>query len=225
MRLTNCFMEVIAYVAFFLRRVSKKQPAYDQIKADVLRLLLQSESCVKENGVSQEDYDLGRFAVCVWMDEAILNSPWQEKDRWQTEQLQRVFYQTAAGGEAFFERLNRLGPDQQNVREVYYLCLALGFKGRHIHEGDEFLLDQLKTSNLKLLVKSPPGLSSLEHDDLFPEAYPSAVEGMEAQPARSRFSVLTLVCLVGPVVLFGVLFWIYRFVLEGVGESFMQAVR
>ena len=225
MRLTDCFIEVIAYVAFFLRGVSKKQPPYDQVKADVLRLLLQSEGCVTENGVSREDYDLGRFAVCVWVDEAILNSPWQEKDRWQTEQLQRVFYQTAAGGEAFFERLNRLGPDQQDVREVYYFCLALGFKGRHIHEGDELLLDQLKASNLKLLSKSPPGLSSLEHDDLFPEAYPSAVEGMEAGPTKSRFSALTLACLVGPVVLFGVLFWIYRFVLEGVGESFMQAVR
>lgn len=225
MRLTTCFMELVAYAAYFLRSADKKQPPYDQVKADVLRLLSQSETCLKDGLVSQEDFDLARFAICAWVDEAILNSPWQEKKRWQTEQLQRHFYGTTEAGEEFFERLNNLGPHQREVREVYYLCLAMGFKGRYIHEGDEFLLEQLKTSNLKLLTGTSLGLPSLDRGELFPEAYPTVAQEMKAQSRKFRFSALAWVCLGGPVVLFGILFWIYRFVLSGVSESFMQAVR
>lgn len=225
MRLTDCFMELVAYVGYSLRSVGKKQQSYDQVKSDVLRLLSQSENCLRDGLVSQEDFDLARFAICAWVDEAILNSPWQEKNRWQTEQLQRLFYQTAAAGEEFFERLNSLGLHQREVREVYYLCLAMGFKGRYIHEGDEFLLDQLKTSNLKLLMGTSLGLPSLDRDDLFPEAYPAVVEETRAQSGKFRFSALALASLGGPIVLFGLLFLIYRFVLSGVSASFMQAVR
>ncbi len=224
MRLTDCFIELVAYVAYFLRSVDNKQPPYDQTKADILRLLSQSETCVKNGLVSQEDFNLARFAICAWVDEAILNSSWQEKTKWQTEQLQRQYYQTTEAGEEFFERLNSLGLHQRDVREVYYLCLAMGFKGRHIHEGDEFLLDQLKTSNLKLLMGTSLGLPSLDRDDLFPEAYPMSAEEVSEQSGRFRFSALTWACLGGPIVLFGLLFFIYRLVLDGVGASFIQAV-
>lgn len=43
MHLTDCFMDLVAYVAYFLRTVTTKQPPYEQVKADVLRLLTQSE--------------------------------------------------------------------------------------------------------------------------------------------------------------------------------------
>jgi type VI secretion system protein ImpK len=214
----------VAYVAYFLRSVDKKQPPYDQVKADVLRLLSQSETCLKDGRFSQEDFNLARFAICAWVDEAVLSSPWQEKSSWQKEQLQRLFYQTTEAGEGFFERLNNLGPHQREVREVYYLCLAMGFKGRYVHEGDDFLLDQLKTSNLKFLMGTSLGLPSLDRDDLFPEAYPTAAEEMGAEQRKFHFSGVTLACLLGPVVLFGLLFLIYRFVLDGVSASFMQAV-
>lgn len=225
MRLTDSFMELVAYVAYFVRSADRKQPPYDQVKADILRLLSQSETSLRDGLVSQEDYDLARFAICAWVDETILNSPWREKNRWQTEQLQRQYYQTTEAGEEFFERLNTLGLHQREVREVYYLCLAMGFKGRHIHEGDEFLLEQLKTSNLKLLMGTSLGLPSLDRDDLFPEAYPAVVEETEAQTRKFRFSMLTWACLGVPVVLFALLYLIYWFVLSGVSENFIQAVR
>ena len=225
MRLTDCFMEMVAYVAYFIKGVSRKQPPYDDVRSNILRLLSQSETCLKDGFVSQEDFNLARFAICAWVDEAMLNSLWQEKSKWQTEQLQRLFYQTTEAGEEFFERLNNLGPHQREVREVYYLCLAMGFRGRFIHEGDEFLLGQLKTSNLKLLMGTSLGVPSLDRGELFPEAYPAAVEEMGTKPKKFRFSGLTLACLVGPVVFFFILFWIYRFVLDGVYANLTHMVR
>jgi type VI secretion system protein ImpK len=224
MHLTDCFMQVIAYVVYFLKTVAGKQPPYDQVKADIMRLLAQSEGGVKQGLVSQEDYDGARFAICSWIDEAMLNSSWNQRQQWQREQLQRLYYQTTEAGEEFFERLNQLGPHQREVREIYYLCLALGFMGRFCQAGDEALLEQLKTSNLKLLVGSSVGLPSLEQAQLFPEAYPAETVGISRPKQRFSFSLLTAVSLAGPVILFGVLFLIYRFVLKGVGENFLSMV-
>lgn len=223
MRLTDCFMDVIAYVVYFLKTVAGQTP-FEQVKADILRLLGQSEDGVKKGKVSPEDYDTARFAVCAWIDEAILNSAWACKQDWQKEQLQRFYYRTAGAGEEFFERLNALGLHQRDVREIYYLCLVLGFKGRFISPGDEVLLEQLKTSNLKLLTGSSVGLPSLERTELFPEAYPAEAVEMAAEKPKLYFSPLSILVLAAPVVLFGVLFFIYRFVLRGVGENFLGMV-
>ena len=224
MHLTYSFMELVAYVVYFVKTVGAKQPPYEQVKADILRLLTQSENVVKRGLFSQEDYDLGRFMICAWVDEAILNSSWNQKSQWQREPLQRLYYHTLDAGEEAFERLNGLGLHQREVREVYYLCLALGFKGRFHHPGDEHLLEQVKTSNLKLLLGSSVGLPSLERAELFPEAYPVEAVELGVQKQKFRLSPFTIACLAAPVILFGLLFLIYQFALSGVGENFLKAV-
>jgi type VI secretion system protein ImpK len=224
MRLIDCFMNLFAYVTFLGKSRSEKQSSYDQVRADIRRLITQSESCLENETVSREDYDMARFAVFAWIDETIMKSSWHEKQHWQREQLQRLYYQTADAGEIFFERLNMLGPHQRDVREVYYLCLALGFLGQYCNEGDEYLLEQLKSSNLKLLMGSSIGMPSLDKRELFPEAYPA--ESAEASPLKSRrrFSPFTLICLCSPVVVYGILFLIYRFVLSNIGQTFISTV-
>jgi type VI secretion system protein ImpK len=225
MHLTDCFMELVAYVIYFQRTVARKQPSYDQVKADILRLLTQSEGGLKKGLFAQEDYDLARFMICAWVDEAILNSSWNQKQLWQKEQLQRLYYHTTEAGEEVFERLNTLGLQQREVREVYYLCLALGFMGRYCHPGDEHLLEQLKTSNLRLLLGSSLGVASIEKAELFPEAFPTG-PGQKMVPQRQpfRFSLFTLACLAGPVLLFGLLYAVYHFALSGIGENFLRTV-
>ncbi len=222
MPLSDFFMPVIAYMLYFLKTVGRQQPLYDQVKADVSRLLTQAEEAVRKGLVSPEDFEAGRFAVCAWIDEAILNSNWQQKQQWQREQLQRLYYQTTEAGEEFFERLNALGLHQREVREVYYLCLALGFMGRFHQPGDEVLLEQLKNSNLKILTGSSLGLPTLEKKQLFPESYPTETIGPSVVPKKSSFPILTIVGILAPIVLFGALFFIYRFILRGVGENFIS---
>jgi type VI secretion system protein ImpK len=221
MHLTDCFVELLSYVLHFRKTVDRRQPPYEQVKADIMRLLSQGEASVRDGAFSQEDYDQARFMICAWVDEVILRSSWTHKNLWQREQLQRVYYNTTDAGEEVFDRLNALGFHQRAVREVYYLCLALGFVGRYCNKGDDYLLDQLRTSNLKLLTNSSVGLPSLERTELFPEAYPAGNVALGQPKARSRFSLFTLLWLIGPVIFFGLLFLVYRFTLHGVGESLL----
>jgi type VI secretion system protein ImpK len=224
MRLTDCFAELIAYVAYFLKTVNTRQPDFDQVKADIQRLIAESQEALNEGSFSREDYDQARFAVFAWIDEAILSSSWDQKHRWQGEQLQRFYYQTTDAGEIFFDRLNAIGTHQRDVREVYYLCLAMGFMGRFCHEGDEYLLEQVKTSNLKLLTGSTMGVPSLEKDDLFPSAYPSESADLSSAEGKGRFSTFTLLCMGIPVVFYLFLFMIYLFILGNIGENLLHTV-
>jgi len=224
MRLTDCFIELIAYTAYFIKSAARKQPPYEQVKADILRALNQSDECLKKNLFPPDEYDMARFAVCAWVDEVILNSAWQEKDHWKREQLQRLYYRTTDAGEEFFERLNTVGYHQRDVREVYFLCLALGFMGRYCHPGDEYLLAQVKSSNLKLLMGSSVGPPSLDRAELFPEAYQVGEMEPYVQKRTHPFSVVNLVGIAGPVLLFGLLYLIYNFTLNSIMENFFRKV-
>lgn len=217
-------MELLAYVTYFLKSAKTRQPSFDQVRADIDRLVTNCDVRAAKGNISRDDYDLARFAIFAWIDEGILNSQWNERAQWQRQQLQRIHFQTTDAGELFYERLNGLGPHQRDVREVFYLCLAMGFTGRYIHEGDDFLLEQLKTSNLKVLMGSSVGIPSIEKGDLFPEAYPQSSDS--AAPKRSRWSLsLTMLLGIGfPVVLFGILFFIYLFVLSSITENLLSTV-
>jgi type VI secretion system protein ImpK len=217
-------METMAYVTYLLKSVEAKQPAYEEVKSNVRRLLSESEAFVSRGLFTREDYDQARFAICAWVDEAILSSAWNQKSFWLKDQLQRLHYNTTDAGEEFFDHLTAIGLHQREVREVYYLCLALGFTGRYCHKHDEYQLEQIKTSNLKLLLGSSVGLPSLERADLFPEAYPngSAETGKRKNRVGSR--LVTAICLAGPVLMFCTLYVIYRFTLNGISENFLRTV-
>jgi len=197
MHLSDCFIKTLAYVTYFLRSVETRQPDHAQVKADLRRLMQESEALLNQGSFSRDDYDLARFAVCAFVDEALLKSPWAHRTLWLKDQLQRSIYNTTDAGEEFFARLSSLGLHQRAVREVYYLCLALGFTGRYCHPGDEYQLEQLKTSNLKLLLGSSVGLPSLERTDLFPEAYPSGPVDPGCKIVRGGSRLVTGICLAG----------------------------
>jgi type VI secretion system protein ImpK len=222
MHLTDCFMELIAYVVYFQKNVASRQPPFEQVKADILRLVSQSDALVRKGVFPQDEYDQARFVVCAWVDEMLLASPWQHKVLWQREQLQRIYYNTTEAGEEVFDRLNRLGLHQRDVREIYYLCLALGFKGRFIHQGDEFLLDQVKASNLKLLLGSSMGIPSLEKAELFPGSYPLHTPEIIPDKQRFRFSMVTLAVIIAPVVIFSLLYLIYWLFLNSIAGKILR---
>jgi len=222
--LSDCFIDTMAYVSYLLKSLESKQPVYEEVKGHILRLLSESESYVSKGYFTREDYDQARFAICAWVDESILNSNWNQKNFWLHDQLQRLNYNTTDAGQEFFERLDTIGLHQREVREVYYLCLALGFTGKYCHKNDKYQLDQLKTSNLKLLLGSSVGLPSLERTDIFPEAYPSGAPDMGKPKKLIGSRLVTAICLAGPILLFGVFYLIYRFALSQTGNDFLRMV-
>lgn len=226
MRLTDCFINIIAYMSYFLKTVNERQPAYDRVRTDIQDLITQSESCLENEKISREDYDLARFAVFAWVDEAIMASPWNGKTHWQREKLQRIYYQTEDAGEIFFKKLDPdvIGFHQREVREVYCLCLFMGFSGQYCKPGDEFLLEQVKKRNLKIVFGSSVGIPSLEDRELFPQAYQEKDVDPLPDPGPRFFSPVTLISIGLPVVIYWILYFWSSFDLKKIGEKIIGMV-
>jgi len=224
MRLSDCFIKLIAYVAYLTRSSADRQPAFAQVNADIQRLIAESETICHQGGFAREDYDLARFAVFAWVDERLLSSEWSGKIEWMRDQLQRRYFQTTEAGEHFFQKLNTIGPHQRDVREVYYICLSMGFAGQYCNEGDDYLLEQLKISNLKVLTGGSMGVPALDGQNLFPGAYPGDQEPPSTKGKGGRLSIAYLIGAVTPVVLLGAMFFIYQFILNSISQTLISTV-
>src|SRR5437867_2245481 len=87
-------------------------------------------------GYESEDVKLAIYALVVFLDESILNSPNPALAGWSRKPLQEELFGEHMGGEVFFENLRTLigrqdSEELADVLEVYQLCLLLGFRGRY----------------------------------------------------------------------------------------------
>jgi type IV/VI secretion system ImpK/VasF family protein len=89
-------------------------------------------------GLPDADLAEARYALVAFIDEQILKSNWPGRAEWMGHPLQLLLYGEYTAGENVFNRIRVLlqqgGPSP--ALEVYYLCLALGFRGAFGVSGD-----------------------------------------------------------------------------------------
>lgn len=222
MRLFDCFLELIVYVVNTVKEIKQNQPEFEQVKSDIDRLLEKSERCKAAAHISEEDYNYARLSVCVWVDEALMNSKWEHVTEWHKHKLQRRYYNITDGGQEFFDRLDKLGHEDRDIREVAYYCLTLGLAGRYVEKGDGVVLGHLKTSNLKRLFGSSAGEPTLENRQLFPEAYQRQSRDEPVREKIRSFRMLPLLIGLIPIGLFFALLAIYHYLLKLDLDKFVQ---
>ncbi len=75
-----------------------------------------------------------RYALCAFIDEAVLNTVWGSSSIWAQQGLLSSLHNDATGGETFFVILDRLLKDPNpnlELLELMFVCISLGFKGRY----------------------------------------------------------------------------------------------
>jgi type VI secretion system protein ImpK len=130
--------------------------------ADALSQKLEAlvSHCLDEaakRGFPDEKIRTALLAVAAFADEKILESQWRYKSAWAQHLLQQKYFNTSKGGVEFFshlERLNVYNPVDQQVREVYFYCLSLGFSGQYYRPGDRLKLQEIKASTASMLCRN-----------------------------------------------------------------------
>jgi len=85
-------------------------------------------------GYPQGDLTEAKFPLVAFIDEVILGSDWEYRERWRDRPLQLDLFGERTAGQRFFTRLEELrreGSARREVLEVYHLCLTLGFAGSY----------------------------------------------------------------------------------------------
>ncbi|WP_175652756.1 type IVB secretion system protein IcmH/DotU [Pseudomonas sp. Marseille-P9899] len=83
------------------------------------------------DGATQLAY---RYALCAFIDEAVMATEWGRASLWRERSLLSYHHNETWGGEKFFTVLARMQIDPARYRDVLefkYLCLCLGFQGKY----------------------------------------------------------------------------------------------
>jgi type VI secretion system protein ImpK len=216
MRLSDCFMDLFAYVSHALSHADHFPPSGEALCQTVSDLIDRSETLCEEGGVNRAHYEKARFAVFAWIDETVLKSDFEGKGIWQRKLLQRTYYQTTGGGIEFYSKLDDLEEEEGDVREVFFLCLTLGFSGRFGSTLDDAALrTRIREQHFKRLAGPVDLLSKTATTRLFPQAYSQNIPLQLEKPARKvRSLIMTLVLGAGPAMVFLFLYVLYRFILN-----------
>ncbi|MBS0358663.1 MAG: type IVB secretion system protein IcmH/DotU [Proteobacteria bacterium] len=81
-----------------------------------------------------------KYALVALWDELIMRSSWEYRYQWQAKPLQQEYFSEHLAGEGFFKRLSELRQSSyknQDLIELYYICLCLGFEGMYHLSGRE----------------------------------------------------------------------------------------
>ena len=149
------FSELFAYVLLFeqMSLQGAPLPSYDEVRSTIAVILGRQEAYAKHQGMREQEYHNALFAIVAWADETILQQThWTHHHQWSAYPLQLEYSQTMNAGEELFERLQTLHADQTEVREIYYLCLGLGFSGQYfLGIEDELKLNQIRHEQARYL--------------------------------------------------------------------------
>jgi type VI secretion system protein ImpK len=102
----------------------------------------------RQADIPQEDLQQAKYAIVAFLDEIVLTSSWPLKESWGDKPLQLLYFNEFAAGEEFYNRIDQYrGARKTSVLEVYYLSLALGFRGKYVDmqgmEKKKVLMDTL----------------------------------------------------------------------------------
>lgn len=184
-----------------------QRPDPQVLRAQVLQLL---DAFVKHPGaqqVPQDEVDAARFALVAWIDETLGKSDWSGRAQWEASLLQLEQYNTNRAGNEFFQRLAALRPDQNHAREIYFLCLALGFGGQYTgHEAERLSIMQQQYELLRAAHRARDVSAMVP---LAPPAYDLEID-IEPPSRRGLLSIVLGWGIVAAIVfgtLWGLLYW------------------
>ncbi len=114
-------------------------PPPDDLQRRIGEMLDRMSRRCRELGIAEEDAVDAKYAVCAYIDEQVLASPWPGRNFWVNRPLQLLYFNENTAGEGFFTRLEALrrNPARANVLAIYYACIQLGFVGKYaVHRGE-----------------------------------------------------------------------------------------
>lgn len=170
-RLLEFFMPVFSFGLAIDEQIAGNatQGGIDEVSAQARTLIGQAREAALAAGKPVAAVESAAFAVVAWFDEIVTRNPaWWS----QASPLQVALFNTNNAGNEFFEHLSNLKGGDEEVREVYYHALLLGFVGQYYFEtGDHGDLGKIKELNSRQLPVAPAPLHTLREEQVTPQPY------------------------------------------------------
>lgn len=78
----------------------------------------------------QVDWDLAKYGLVSWIDEVLIDAPWEGRRWWTENALEVELFGTGLANEQFYLKAKEAAAlPRRDALEVYYVCVVLGFRG------------------------------------------------------------------------------------------------
>lgn len=171
-RLLDCFSRLIAFGLGLDASVAagRAEPDCETARQEALRLLEDAREAARALGRPASAIESARFAMVAWIDEILARHP--DCKAGEGAPLQRQLFNSNNAHTEFFHHLSALAAGDDEVREVFWHALALGFKGQYYFEsGDSGELGKLKALHGEQLALRPAWLDALAQERITPQPY------------------------------------------------------
>jgi type VI secretion system protein ImpK len=177
------------------------------------------EVAANDGGYAKETVLSARYVLCVFVDESVLGTPWGGESLWGAESLLSTFHNETWGGEKFFVLLDRLlqqAAAQRDLLELFYICLALGFRGKYgVAQMGLSQLGEIQSNLYRTIVNL--------HGDFERELSPHWVGEPDKRNILERYIPLWVVATLAGVLLL-VLFSGFRVMLNGTSNPVIEGL-
>ncbi len=103
-----------------------EQPAAPDERMRINALIDKAEASL---GTGQQ-WELAKYALVSWIDEVLLESPWEGREWWSNNVLEVELFNTRLCNEQFYVRAKEASTlAGRDALEVFYVCVVLGFRG------------------------------------------------------------------------------------------------
>jgi type VI secretion system protein ImpK len=76
------------------------------------------------------DWQLSRYALVTWIDDVLIEAPWEGRQWWEENALEVEIFNTRDAFTAFYTKAVEAATlTHKNALEVFYVCVVLGFRG------------------------------------------------------------------------------------------------
>jgi type VI secretion system protein ImpK len=147
----------------------------EQIQRTLRELIERQTQAVLRRGDPREQRRFREvlYVMVALADEVFLQLPWPGKDYWNSHLLEEYAFYSHDAGTRFFENVQQLlssrDPMRADVATVYYMALALGFRGRCQDLQGSAQIEHYQNQLFTSLFQRNPGLGA--DTRLFPSAY------------------------------------------------------
>lgn len=203
----DCVTELLAYTYHLIDRLQVHPMEYEKVAGNYHQLIQRAKARAKSAGIPIKQFDQALFALFAWIDETILETGWQHKHEWIKNSLQKKFFNTTSAGSEFFKKIEKFGPEDKDILEVYEYCLASGFKGCLYESYHQEKLNAIKTDIRKKLT---------DRDDvdvpdiLFPQAGDTVFKKRLKRKRWKGLSGFSSAFILLPVLLFLLLYYFFN---------------
>jgi type VI secretion system protein ImpK len=141
---------VMLHVLGLLDRISREErPSAPDERLRIRALIDQAEALL---GAS-EQWQLGKYAVVAWIDEMLVDAPWDGRDWWSNNVLEVELFSSRECYDRFYILAKDAGAlANRDALEVFYICVVLGFRG--LYRDPEFSRSTIQNLGL------PPDVES-----------------------------------------------------------------